>query len=56
MTGNKNTKGGQTLPLHTQPNLCRVAERICRDGQHANRQRALLSILEVSVDKIEKRD
>lgn len=55
MTGNtRNTsRQQQGLPVHKQPNLLRVVQRICKDEMHRARNKALLSVLEMSINKIE---
>lgn len=44
------------MPVHTQPNLCRVVRRICQSGQRSNTNRALLTILEMGINEVEKRN
>ena len=58
MTGNKrNTdRRQQELPVHNQPNLWRVVQRICIDNAHQARNRALHSLLEMGIYKIQDGD
>ena len=58
MTGNKgNTdRRQQKLPVHNQPNLWRVVQRICIGNAHQARNRALHSFLEMSIYKIQDGD
>lgn len=59
MTGGKKKECSgrcEQPPVHNQPNLCRVVRRLARDNLHELRLKALLSVLEMSINEVEKRD